>query len=33
MIKETFSPEETFLFGKELGENAKPGEVYTLIGD
>lgn len=33
MIKETFSPEETLLFGKELGENAKPGEVYTLIGD
>ena len=33
MIKETFSPEETFLFGKKLGENAKPGEVYTLIGD
>lgn len=33
MIKETFSPEETFLFGKELGENARPGEVYTLIGD
>ncbi len=33
MIKETFSPEETFLFGKELGEKAKPGEVYTLIGD
>lgn len=33
MIKETFSAEETFLFGKELGENAKPGEVYTLIGD
>lgn len=33
MIKETFSPEETFSFGKELGENVKPGEVYTLIGD
>ena len=33
MVIETFSPEETFLFGKELGENAKPGEVYTLIGD
>lgn len=33
MIKETFSPEETFLLGKELGESAKPGEVYTLIGD
>lgn len=33
MIKETYSPKETLLFGKELGENAKPGEVYTLIGD
>lgn len=33
MIKETFSPEETLQFGKELGENARPGEVYTLIGD
>lgn len=33
MIKETYSSEETLLFGKELGENAKPGEVYTLIGD
>ena len=33
MIKETFSPEETLAFGEELGENAKPGQVYTLIGD
>lgn len=33
MIKETFSSRETFLFGKELGENARPGEIYTLIGD
>lgn len=33
MIKETFSPEETFAFGEELGKNAKPGQVYTLIGD
>lgn len=33
MIKETFSPEETLQFGKELGESARPGEVYTLIGD
>ena len=32
MIKETFSPEETFAFGEELG-NARPGQVYTLIGD
>ena len=33
MIKETFSPEETFALGEELGKIAKPGEVYTLIGD
>lgn len=33
MIKETFSPEETLAFGEELGKNAKPGQVYTLIGD
>ena len=25
MIKETFSPEETFAFGKWIGENALPG--------
>ena len=33
MIKETFSPEETFSFGKWIGENALPGKVYTLVGD
>lgn len=33
MIKETFSPEETFAFGEALGREARPGEVYTLIGD
>ncbi len=33
MIKETFSPEETFALGEALGREAKPGEVYTLIGD
>ncbi|MCI8484099.1 MAG: tRNA (adenosine(37)-N6)-threonylcarbamoyltransferase complex ATPase subunit type 1 TsaE [Lachnospiraceae bacterium] len=32
-IKETFSPEETFQFGQELGAQAKSGEVYTLVGD
>ena len=31
MIKETFSPEETFAFGKWIGENALPGQVYTLV--
>ena len=33
MKKETFSPEETFSFGKWIGENALPGQVYTLVGD
>ena len=33
MRKETFSPEETFACGEELGKNARPGQVYTLIGD
>ena len=33
MIKETFSPEETFSFGKWIGENALHGQVYTLVGD
>lgn len=32
-IYETGSPEETFELGRQLGEQAKPGEVYTLIGD
>ena len=30
---ETFSAEETFELGRRLGEQAQPGEVYTLIGD
>ncbi len=33
MIYETHSPEETLRLGKELGRNAKPGDVYTLKGD
>ena len=33
MIYETFSAEETFLLGKELGRNAASGSVYALIGD
>ena len=32
-IYETNSAEETFLLGKKLGEQAKPGQVFTLIGD
>ena len=30
---ETFSPEETYQLGPNLGEQARPGELYTLIGD
>ena len=33
MIIETNTPKETFDFGKSLGEQAKAGTVYTLIGD
>ncbi|SDB46474.1 tRNA (adenosine(37)-N6)-threonylcarbamoyltransferase complex ATPase subunit type 1 TsaE [Butyrivibrio sp. INlla16] len=29
----TYSAEETFAFGKRIGETAEPGSVYTLIGD
>ena len=32
-ILETNSSEETFEFGKRIGESAAPGSVYTLIGD
>ena len=33
MVIETRSPKETFEFGKKIGELAKAGEIYTLIGD
>lgn len=33
MIIESFRAEDTFALGKRLGENAKPGDVYTLVGD
>lgn len=32
-IVETTSEEETFLLGKQIGAQAKPGQIYTLIGD
>lgn len=32
-IYETFSPEETRALGKKIGQNAKPGDLYTLVGD
>ena len=33
MIFDSYSAEDTFAFGKKIGEEAKPGQVYTLIGD
>ena len=30
MVYETNSPEETFTFARQLGEQARPGTVYTL---
>lgn len=33
MIIETWNEKETFALGKKLGEAAKAGDVYTLIGD
>lgn len=33
MVIETRSPEETYNVGKKLGENAVPGQVFTLTGD
>lgn len=32
-IRETFSAQETFAYGRSFGEQAKPGQVCTLIGD
>ena len=32
-VIESFSPEETFAVGKRIGENAQPGQIYTLTGD
>jgi len=33
MIFESYSAEDTFAFGKKIGQEAQPGQVYTLIGD
>lgn len=33
MVIETYGPEETFAIGRKIGENAQPGQVYTLNGD
>lgn len=32
-IIESYSAKDTFSIGKEIGERATPGSVYTLIGD
>ena len=33
MVTETRSPEETYELGKKTGQQARPGQVYTLTGD
>ena len=33
MIIETNSPQETKELGKKMAERAKPGDVFTLVGD
>ena len=30
---ESFKPEDTYALGSQIGKEAKPGDVYTLIGD
>lgn len=32
-VIESFSAEETYALGEKIGQEAKPGQVYTLIGD
>ena len=32
-VFETYSEEETFALGKRIGEEAKLGEIYALLGD
>lgn len=32
-IIETFTPQETFALGQQIGRECTPGQVYTLIGD
>ena len=33
MVTETRSPEQTYELGKKIGQQARPGQVYTLTGD
>lgn len=32
-VIESFSAEETYALGEKIGQEARPGQVYTLIGD
>lgn len=32
-VFESFSPEETFVFGEKIGQQATAGDLFTLIGD
>lgn len=32
-IIESFAAEETFELGRKLGEEARPGQIYTMVGD
>ena len=33
VVKETFSADDTFKLGEDIGKTAEPGEVITLTGD
>lgn len=33
MVRETYSEKETFELGKEIGESAQSGDVFTMEGD
>ena len=33
VVWDSYCPEETFAIGEKIGQEAMPGEVYTLIGD
>lgn len=33
MIIETFTASETYELGKKIGEQAQPGQIYTLVGN
>lgn len=33
MITETYSAKETYALGKQIGKCAKPGEIYSLLGE